>query len=581
VSINNLGALHRAMGDAVTARRYYERALAIDREALGENHPSTAITFNNLLAIYGKLEDWPAAAKAADRARRILRLHTQRVLPTLSEQEQLAFLKSVENSFEAALSLGLQRRGDEGLGALSAAWLINGKAGVQEALALAARLTGPAAEALLAQLRAVRDDLARASLKTPSPEQAKAHEQQLAALRRQEEALIRKLGELTLGRAVEEDLWIPLERVQEQLAPDAVLINLARFEVIDFQKGDKNTQWRPARYAAWLIPSAGRGPVKIVDLGDAATLDDAVRDVRRAIEDGAARIGQQGESAVERQTQEPLRRLANLVLTPLLPHLGGAKQLVISPDGQLWLVPWAALPLPDGRYAVEEYEIRHVVSGRELVEQDAPTFPPQTPLVMADPDFDFNLAQSPTKAAAQPAGAADPGLQRGSAELNTIPRFARLPGTAVEARASIPSLEQWAGVAPQVCTGAAALERVFKLARRPRVLTLSTHGFFLKDQEEGKIRENPLLRCGLVFAGCNRRSEVQAGDDGVLTGLEIVGVDLRGTELVVLSACETGVGEVRNGEGVAGLRQAFQLAGAEAVVASLWSVPDLETARLM
>jgi CHAT domain-containing protein len=126
-------------------------------------------------------------------------------------------------------------------------------------------------------------------------------------------------------------------------------------------------------------------------------------------------------------------------------------------------------------------------------------------------------------------------------------------------------------------------------------MVISTHGFFQEEQQAkaadddsglSKLRaqfENPLLRCGLLMAGCNVKDLATRSDtdDGILTGMEIAGIDLRGTELVVLSACETGLGEVRSGEGVAGLRQAFQISGAKTVVSTLWQIPDRDSALIV
>ena len=119
-----------------------------------------------------------------------------------------------------------------------------------------------------------------------------------------------------------------------------------------------------------------------------------------------------------------------------------------------------------------------------------------------------------------------------------------------------------------------------KAVNAPRVLHIATHGFFLADEDSGDgALENPLLRSGLALAGANKLAS--GTEDGVLTALEASSLDLWGTRLVVLSACETGVGKVSNGEGVYGLRRALVIAGAESLVMTLWQVDDLATRDLM
>jgi CHAT domain-containing protein len=182
----------------------------------------------------------------------------------------------------------------------------------------------------------------------------------------------------------------------------------------------------------------------------------------------------------------------------------------------------------------------------------------------------------------------------GKLNLGAVPR---LEGTAAEAKAIRPALTTYAGE-PTVYLREQALERAFEALKRPRVLVLATHGYYLPEvarKPDGRETnmdptarpltrgglESPLLRCGLLLAGCNHASKSASGADGVLTGLEVLSADLRGCELVVLSACETGLGDVQQGEGVAGLRQASRLAGAESVVSTLWQVPDRASAQLM
>lgn len=152
-------------------------------------------------------------------------------------------------------------------------------------------------------------------------------------------------------------------------------------------------------------------------------------------------------------------------------------------------------------------------------------------------------------------------------------------------------------------TGENASEEAFKnecIMKSPSLILISTHGFFFpepeKDYEKMGISfqsgmdkfthfENPLLRSGLIFAGANRvwlgGKEIKGVEDGILTAQEVSNLDLTNTELVVLSACETGLGDIKSGEGVYGLQRAFKSAGAKAIIMTLWSVPDKETVELM
>jgi CHAT domain-containing protein len=178
-----------------------------------------------------------------------------------------------------------------------------------------------------------------------------------------------------------------------------------------------------------------------------------------------------------------------------------------------------------------------------------------------------------------------------------------LPGAAAEAGDIQKALTGGAYGPVKAYVGADALEEVLKGLPAPRVLHLATHGFALDREQDkeaaepdpnragagwarGRLKrmDNPLLRSGIVLAGANavgQKDTPAQAEDGWVTAEEVALLDLRGCELVVLSACQTGLGEVRSGEGVYGLRRAFLYAGARSLVTSLFEVPDRETRTLM
>ena len=146
---------------------------------------------------------------------------------------------------------------------------------------------------------------------------------------------------------------------------------------------------------AWLIPADGQGEISIVDLGEAQPIEAAVQQARTALEKGETTIRKEGEVDAEKQLRAAMRNLTQVVFQPLEEHFGQARQLILSPDAALWLVPWGALPLPDGKYAIQKYQIRYCISGRNLVNQATNSGQKATaPVLFANPDYDMGPAEA-------------------------------------------------------------------------------------------------------------------------------------------------------------------------------------------
>jgi len=313
-------------------------------------------------------------------------------------------------------------------------------------------------------------------------------------------------------------------------------------------------------------------------------------------------LGAVPEESVQVPGNEDGVKLRKSIFDKLKPALSKCKHLFISPDGELSRIPFEVLPNETGRFLIDDYHISYLGAGRDILRFGTEsTGQPAGSLIIADPDFDLGLKKSgrlPQRGKL---------YGRQSRDLDrSRSHFGRLLGTLKEGI----SVSNMLGVKPWLKGN--ALEARIKKYRSPRILHFATHGFFLKDQERdpnkekrdlgalgtlgfaesdgmgrlsGLDLENPLLRSGLALAGVNTWLKGQSpppdAEDGLLTAEDVTGMDLLDTELVVLSACETGLGEVRTGEGVFGLRRSFVLAGADTLVMSLWKVPDQQTRELM
>jgi CHAT domain-containing protein len=575
-----LADLYFATNDYAKAEPLYHRAISVFETTCGTDYYHLADILVNLArmsATEGKLAE--ALAYQA-RANAIIEYNLALNLAVGSERQKLAYLAKLPEQMNQAIALHVRfAANDLTARELAATAVLERKGRVQDVLSnsLASLRKRFSAEdqALLDQLSDTTSRLAQLALNGPQGASLAEHQKKIKILEEKREKLESEISNRSAG-FYERSQPVTLAVIRAAIPDNAALIELAVYRPFD-QKATGAQAYGEPHYVAYVMRKQGELLWK--ELGDAKSIDNAIDHLREALRDPKRRDAKQLARSVDERIMQPLR-----------PLLGDATQLLISPDGALNLIPFEALVDEQSHYLVERFSCTYLTSARDLLRLQVARESKSEPAVVADPSFGEAEITQVARGDRRRAKQAGPGRKRQSVttgeDLSGI-YFASLGGTQQEARA-IKSLFPEA----RVFTRRQATESELKQMVAPRLLHIATHGFFLTDalnasdtrgtrsiNASSKI-ENPLLRSGLALAGANLRRS-SSDDDGILTALEASGLNLWGTKLVVLSACDTGVGEVKNGEGVYGLRRAFVLAGTETLVMSLWPVSDDVTIEMM
>lgn len=576
----NLAILMYETGDDAGALQRFSEVYDDVKKALGDGHARTIEALENLADVQYRLGETEAAKKSAEALVRA----KESILPFVLGMDERSRL-----SWQAKhLSLSVEPfvLSPEQL----ATTTLRRKGIVLDSL-LEDRMLGSnsredsSTAALLDEMGTLRGRIAELTLGEGAVDESK----RLALLGRVSE-IERKLASgneksFTSRRGIN----LTLDGLRACLPSDAALVDFVSFDDV------KNDGPDNLCYGAIIISSKAAHEssqsgehVSFVKIDNAAAIDKAVSSLRASLVSG-------NDALLEDSIADLSEKLWSGIQEKLPSN---ARRLIIAADGQLSFVPFVALQKPDGSFLGEHYGIVYVGSARDLMRPSGAQ-PVKSLEIFADPSFTSGTS-------------GDSGAKRGESEPESSVfsgvNLPQLPGTVKENESlrEIAETNQWRA---NSYLGESATEKKLRSIDAPGILHLATHGFYLNSDSlqndgmrgmqvvgvgasqgntEEKAALNPMLASGFALSGAQdtfqswtRKKPLPSDNDGVVTAEEAATLDLKGTWLVTLSACETGVGEARSGEGVFGLRRAFMMAGAENLIMTLWPVSDETTAEIM
>lgn len=580
-ALQALGMVEQGKNHLDKAEAYHKRAVEVLENSFGVTHPNIMAPLRSLAAIQRMRSDFEGARKLLERASEIAEKHTTRMLAGGSEAQKLAWLSTLDPLWEQIVDHHLKfEPKNEAAARLSFDATLRRKGRALDAVAgsfsLLRRNMTPEVQAIFENLRDRQKKLAAMMMRGPADKDPAVWGAEVQALEKEVAQLEDTVSEKSAAYRIETQKPT-VSTVQAMLPADAMYVEIVRRRLAAVGYAPKGAS---EQYVAYVL-----GPTGIptaIELGDAGPIDEAVFKLREALSESSRTDAKKLARALDEKVMQPIR-----------PALASSKRLIISPDGTLNFIPFEALVDENGQFLIERWSMSYVTSGRDVFRWSRHAPSRSGPVILANPAFGEIVKRPKQEGESSVRGNDRTGISRLG--------FTPLSGTAEEGQAIVKQLSK----ATLYAGESASKKQIVGLAG-PKILHIATHGFFMGDVVESgaanmrgltlepeapppivrSIEEarppakiSPLLQSGLALSGANARGDARSG--GILTAFEASSLDLEGTKLVVLSACETGLGQAQSGEGVQGLRRAFVLAGAETTVMSLWKVDDAATRDMM
>jgi tetratricopeptide (TPR) repeat protein/CHAT domain-containing protein len=598
-SLNNLAGLYDEMQQYRKSKKIYLKALGIMSKVYGENHPDYAAVLDNLALLYQGRGYFDKSAEMFDRAMSTYQHQIYQQFGFLSEAEKEKYLEKVSFFFKTYQNFIIKHYPIyPALSGKAYDIELSGKglllnAGKQMRMFILSSNDSAAIRRYNSWM-ALRASLARQYLLLPGQQtlDVKTLEKEADDL---EEQLTRIYsGKIDL-RGIQNVHW---QDVQKRLNPGEAAIEFACFPYID------NEQWTDSiMYAAILLRSGDSFP-KIVPLFEQKRLEKIIQKTGYSDPDSLNALYRWANESNSLPGKGQL--LYKLIWQPIEKCLDGIQTVYYSPAGTLHQLSFAAIPYSSNELLSDKYNLYQLSSTAQLTVK-AKVSTVKKMVLFGGIDYSAPVEKMQSIAAennnriGKTPLPADRSFTR---ENNRAGSLVFLEGTKEEVE-EIKKLGENEDIKSIVIEGDEADEESIKGLQgdtSPDVIHIATHGFFFTDpvKKYGKnalanaresttrafrFSDNPLMRSGLIFAGANHvwtGEAIPSGlDDGILTAYEVSNMYIPNTELVVLSACETGLGEVKGCEGVYGLQRSFRIAGAEYILMSLWQIPDYQTSELM